>query len=100
SFTHSVHKSTKFARQVLDSERWATAHYRNCKACGCVPTGRAVLCIQEVGRREAVVEHGSSLLDSIADFCRRSGIAESTFGRRAVNDGKFVSRLRNGARIT
>src|SRR5262245_57863737 len=41
-----------------------------------------------------------SLLDSISDFCRRSGIAESTFGRRAVNDGKFVARLRDGARIT
>ena len=27
-------------------------------------------------------------------------MAESTFGRRAVNDGKLVSRLRLGARIT
>ena len=27
-------------------------------------------------------------------------MAESTFGRRAVNDGKLVSRLREGARIT
>jgi hypothetical protein len=43
---------------------------------------------------------GAGLLDSIADFCRRTGMAESTFGRRAVNDGKFVSRLRDGARIT
>ncbi len=41
-----------------------------------------------------------SLLDSIAEFCRRNGVAESTFGRRAVNDGKFVSRLRDGARVT
>jgi hypothetical protein len=41
-----------------------------------------------------------SLLDSITAFCRRSGMAESTFGRRAVNDGKLVSRLRLGARIT
>ena len=49
---------------------------------------------------EAVVEQGSSLLDSISAFCRSSGIAESTFGRRAVNDGKFVARLRDGARIT
>src|SRR5213592_1912331 len=40
------------------------------------------------------------LLDSISDFCRRTGMAESTFGRRAVNDGKFVSRLRDGARVT
>ena len=27
-------------------------------------------------------------------------MAESTFGRKAVNDGKFVSRLRTGARVT
>jgi len=49
---------------------------------------------------EAIAERGAGLLDSIAEFCRRSGIAESTFGRRAVNDGKFVARLRDGARIT
>ena len=49
---------------------------------------------------EAIAEHAVGLLDSIADFCSRSGIAESTFGRRAVNDGKFVARLRDGARIT
>ncbi len=49
---------------------------------------------------DAVTEHDAPLLDSIADFCRRAGIAESTFGRRAVNDGKFVARLRDGARIT
>ena len=40
------------------------------------------------------------LLDEIADFCRASGLAESTFGRAAINDGKLVSRLRNGGRIT
>ncbi len=49
---------------------------------------------------EAIAEQGSTLLESISDFCRHNGIAESTFGRRAVNDGKFVSRLRDGARIT
>ncbi len=27
-------------------------------------------------------------------------MAESTFGRRAVNDGKLVQRLREGGRIT
>jgi hypothetical protein len=41
-----------------------------------------------------------ALLDSISEFCRRTGMAESTFGRHAVNDGKFVARLRDGARIT
>jgi hypothetical protein len=47
-----------------------------------------------------MAEAGVGLLDSISEFCRRAGMAESTFGRRAVNDGKFVSRLRDGARIT
>jgi len=46
------------------------------------------------------MEAGVGLLDSISEFCRRAGMAESTFGRRAVNDGKFVARLRDGARIT
>ena len=49
---------------------------------------------------EALAEQGSTLLESISSFCSSSGIAESTFGRRAVNDGKFVARLRDGARIT
>src|SRR5260221_1467306 len=40
-----------------------------------------------------------SLLGSIADFGSRPGMAESTLGRRAVNDGKFVARLRDGARV-
>src|SRR5213082_1937399 len=41
-----------------------------------------------------------AILQEISDFCRRVGLAESTFGRRAVNDGKLASRLRNGGRIT
>ena len=41
-----------------------------------------------------------ALIDCIAQFCRSNNMAESTFGRRAVNDGKFVARLRVGARIT
>ena len=49
---------------------------------------------------ETAAEQGSDLLDTIAEFCRKAGVAESTFGRRAVNDGKFVARLRDGARIT
>src|SRR4051812_10026536 len=43
---------------------------------------------------------GTTLLGSISDFCRQTGMAESTCGRRAVNDGKFVARLRDGARVT
>ena len=49
---------------------------------------------------DMLAEPAGALLDSIAQFCQRNGIAESTFGRRAVNDGKFVARLRDGARIT
>jgi hypothetical protein len=40
------------------------------------------------------------ILAQITEFCRRSDMAESTFGRRAVNDGKLVARLREGKRIT
>lgn len=41
-----------------------------------------------------------SLLEEIEDYCRLTGIAESTFGRRAINDGKLCSRLRRGRTIT
>jgi hypothetical protein len=44
--------------------------------------------------------NAQELLQEIADYCRHSGLAESTFGRRAVNDGKLTARLRNGGRIT
>jgi SAM-dependent methyltransferase len=44
--------------------------------------------------------NAQELLQEISDYCRRTGLAESTFGRRAVNDGKLASRLRNGGRIT
>lgn len=42
----------------------------------------------------------TSLLRDIESFCRHAGIAESTFGREAVNDGKLCSRLRNGRNVT
>jgi len=42
----------------------------------------------------------SALLEEITAFCRKNGLAESTFGRMAVNDGKFVSRLRDGGGLT
>ena len=37
------------------------------------------------------------VLGEIRDYCRATRTAESTFGRRVVNDGKLVSRLRDGA---
>lgn len=40
------------------------------------------------------------ILAAISAFCRQADMAESTFGRRAVNDGKLVPRLREGKRIT
>jgi hypothetical protein len=48
------------------------------------------------------IRRGSNdvLLAEIVTFCQRVGMAESTFGRRAVNDGKFVPRLRFGGRVT
>ena len=46
--------------------------------------------------------HGTAeqILGEIREFCRATQTAESTFGRLVVNDGKLVSRLRDGARIT
>ncbi|MEE8246689.1 MAG: hypothetical protein V3S87_05455, partial [Alphaproteobacteria bacterium] len=41
-----------------------------------------------------------TLIADIEEYCRRGGLAESTFGRQAVNDGKFVSRIRNGGGVT
>ena len=41
-----------------------------------------------------------NLLEEISAFCKTENIAESTFGKRAVNDGKFVARLKDGARVT
>jgi hypothetical protein len=41
----------------------------------------------------------SALLKQIETYCVRHGIEETTFGLRAVNDGKFVARLRGGRTI-
>jgi SAM-dependent methyltransferase len=48
----------------------------------------------------AIAMNAQQLLTEISDYCRQTGLAESTFGRRAVNDGKLAARLRNGGRIT
>ncbi|HEY1963056.1 MAG TPA: hypothetical protein VGG69_11605 [Rhizomicrobium sp.] len=42
----------------------------------------------------------TNLVDEISRYCRNHGMAESTFGRLSVNDGKLVSRLRTGGRLT
>lgn len=46
------------------------------------------------------MENHQTLINEIAEFCRQRTIAESTFGRLAVNDGKFVGRLRSGKGVT
>ncbi len=40
------------------------------------------------------------LLVRIEKYCRREKIGESTFGLRAVNDGKLVRQIREGRSIT
>src|SRR5215468_10320355 len=49
---------------------------------------------------EETAMNAQDLLHEISEYCRHTGLAESTFGRRAVNDGKLANRLRNGGRIT
>jgi len=50
--------------------------------------------------QRSTVRMSEALLRDIAEYCRRARMAESTFGRLAVNDGKLVSRLRLGGRVT
>ncbi len=40
------------------------------------------------------------LLHQIETYCQHTGIAESTFGRHAINDGKLCTRLRAGKSVT
>ena len=51
-------------------------------------------------RKPASQMSNADLLREISDFCRQQGLAESTFGRLVVNDGKFVNRLREGGAVT
>ncbi len=41
-----------------------------------------------------------TLLQEIDSYLAEAKVAETTFGRLAVNDGKFVGRLRKGAGVT
>ena len=49
-------------------------------------------------RYSPVRPHIEPTVVEIERFCEEYGIAETTFGRLAVNDGKFVGRLRAGSR--
>ncbi len=42
----------------------------------------------------------TDLLGEIEAFLPERGIAETTFGKMAVNDGKFVGRLRRAENMT
>ena len=52
------------------------------------------------GNGQPMPRTSDQILEEIREFCRATQTAESTFGRLAVNDGKLVSRLRDGAKIT
>jgi len=52
------------------------------------------------GSGQPLTRTSDQILEEIREFCRATQTAESTFGRLAVNDGKLVSRLRDGAKIT
>ena len=39
------------------------------------------------------------IIADIEAFCRQVGMAQTTFGRRAIGDGKFVARIRSGGRM-
>lgn len=41
----------------------------------------------------------TQFLTDIEHFISTAGISESTFGFKAVNDGKFVKRIRHGGRM-
>ena len=56
--------------------------------------------MRAVERQDRTVATADQILGEIRDYCRTTQTAESTFGRLVVNDGKLVSRLRDGARIT
>ncbi|WP_417733096.1 hypothetical protein [Rosistilla oblonga] len=45
-------------------------------------------------------KHIETLLVKIEQYCENRGIKTSTFGNLAVNDGKFVQRLRDGGSVT
>ena len=51
-------------------------------------------------RRIGLMDDQEHLIQKIESYCNAAGIAESTFGRQAVNDGKFVGRLRARKSIT
>lgn len=46
------------------------------------------------------MDQHAALLRDIEDFLAETGMARSTFGRLAMNDGKFMDRMAAGGGIT
>ena len=46
-----------------------------------------------------LVDDPEAITKVVRAFCEKYGVAESTFGRLAVNDGKLISRISSGSRI-
>lgn len=64
--------------------RWDASHYA----------------LGEMNAPEHLEAARAALLAEIAGFIAERGITETTFGRLAVNDGKFVARLRSTENMT
>ena len=45
------------------------------------------------------MDERQQLLATIEEYCRREGMAETAFGRKALGDGRFVGSLRNGRQV-
>jgi hypothetical protein len=64
------------ARGLLPIDKWVIAHH----VCGMITN--------------------QSIIDMIESYCATHAMAETTFGKKAVNDGKLLSRLREGKSIS
>ena len=47
----------------------------------------------------SIMDERQQLLAAIEDFCEREGMAPTTFGRKALGDGRFTGRLRDGRQV-
>ena len=45
------------------------------------------------------MDERQQLLAAIEEFCEREGMAPTTFGRKALGDGRFIGRLRDGRQV-
>ena len=52
--------------------------------------------LEQVENIDSGVVVALSLLERIETYLKRSGMGPSRFGRKAVNDGRFVADLRRG----